>query len=390
MKHILLLCLSFSLALSSSAQGIDFFKGEWSAALEQARAQDKLIFVDAYAVWCGPCKRMSSDVFPDEQVGAFYNRNFISLKIDMEAPENAEFRAKYPVAAFPTLFYINAEGEVVQSVKGAMDATKFINTGKAALALAEPSDDYAAAYEEGNREPELVYKYVRSLIRNNESHLRVSNDYLRSQTDLKSAENLSFILLAATEADSRIFEMMIEHKDEIIQLNSEDLFYSQVYAACEATAQKAIEYSSPELLEDACDKMDKHHPVQSDKFRYQHQMNYAVAHRDAKTYADAARSYAKDVIAGDATLLNDFALQLANAFDNDKRVLDVAKYAITESIKVNSDTFRPYYSLAIIEKKMGNNKGAKAAALKARVLAEEGAPNAVKMINGFLEGLEEG
>lgn len=63
-----------------SAQGIDFFKGEWEAALEQARNQDKLIFVDAYATWCGPCKRMAADVFPDPQVGAFYNRNLFLLK----------------------------------------------------------------------------------------------------------------------------------------------------------------------------------------------------------------------------------------------------------------------------------------------------------------------
>lgn len=388
MKNILTLCLTLCLASSLSAQGIDFFKGEWTAALEQARAQDKLIFVDAYAVWCGPCKKMANNVFPDEQVGAYYNRNFISVKMDMEDPENEAFRREYPVSAFPTLFYINADGEVVQSVKGAMDAEKFINTGKAALALAEPSDDYAAAYEEGDRDPELVYKYVRSLIRNNESHLKVSNDFLRTQTDLNTPDNLAFILLAATEADSRIFNMMTDRKAAIVSLHSEDLYYSQVFAACEATAKKAIEYSSLELLEEAGDKMETFHPEKSDKFRYQSQMAYAKAHRDAKVYARSARSYAKEIISDDATKLNDFALQVANTFDTDKGVLEAAKYAATASLKLNSDTFRPYYTLATIERKLGNTKGARAAALKAKVLAEEGTPGAVKMLNGFLEALD--
>ena len=67
MKNNLLLLLALCLSLQlATAQGIDFFKGDWEAALAQAQSQDKLIFVDAYATWCGPCKRMAAEVFPDE------------------------------------------------------------------------------------------------------------------------------------------------------------------------------------------------------------------------------------------------------------------------------------------------------------------------------------
>jgi thiol-disulfide isomerase/thioredoxin len=374
--------------MAMSAQGIDFFKGEWEAALEQARNQDKLIFVDAYATWCGPCKRMAADVFPDPQVGAFYNRNFISLKIDMEAPENATFRARYPVAAFPTLYYISPDGEVVQSVKGAQSVDQFISTGEKALALSEPTGDYAEQYADGDRSPQLVYKYVRSLIRNGESHLKVANDYLRSQEDLNNPENLQFIMLAATEADSRIFTMMTEYKKEIIANNSEDLYYSQVFSACQATAKKSIEYSSVDLLEESWEKIEQYYPEKAGKFKYDTEMAYALAHRDSKTYAKSARGYVKDIIPGDATKLNEFALIIVNEFDGDKAVLEVAQYAATEAIKYNSETFRHYYTLAIVENKMGNTKQALAAAQKALVLAETEAPNAVRMLTGFIETLE--
>lgn len=389
MKNNVLLLIALSLCASVvSAQGIDFFKGDWEAALAQAQSQDKLIFVDAYATWCGPCKRMAADVFPDEQVGAFYNRNFVSLKLDMEAPENADFRAKYPVAAFPTLYYISPDGEVVQSVKGAQSVTQFISTGQKALALSEPTGDYAEQYDDGNREPELVYKYVRSLIRNGESHLRVANDFLREQSDLSTPDNLQFIMLAATEADSRIFTLMTERKAEIITANSEDLYYSQVYAACQMTAEKSIEYSSIELLEEACEKIEEHYAEKADEFRYISEMAYAKAHRDGKMYARAARSYAKEIIAEDATKLNEFALRTSNDFENDKNVLSVSQYAATEAIKYNSDTFRHYYTLAIVENKLGNTKQALAAARKALVLAEESTPNAVRMLNSFIDTLE--
>ncbi|MEO0724139.1 MAG: thioredoxin domain-containing protein [Bacteroidota bacterium] len=389
MKNNLLLLLALCLSLQlATAQGIDFFKGDWEAALAQAQSQDKLIFVDAYATWCGPCKRMAAEVFPDEKVGAFYNRNFVSLKIDMEAPENAEFAAKYPVAAFPTLYYMDAEGEVIQSVKGAQKSDQFIRTGANALAQSEPSGDYAAEYEDGNRDPELVYKYVRSLIRNDEPHLRVANDFLRAQDDLNTPDNLQFIMLAATEADSRIFNLMIERKDAIISANSEDLYYSQVYAACQATVEKSVEYSSLELLKEACELMKEHNSEQAEEFQYVSEMSYAEAHRDGKMYAKAARSYAKEVIAEDAAKLNDFALRTSNVFDSDKNVLDVAQYAALEAIKYNSDTFRHYYTLAIVEKKRGNKKEALGAARKALVLAQENSPNAVRMLTAFIDTLE--
>ncbi len=389
MKNTLLLFLALSLSFSlATAQGIDFFKGEWQEALAQAKSQDKLIFVDAYATWCGPCKRMAAEVFPNEKVGAFYNRNFISLKIDMEAPENAEFRSKYPVAAFPTLYYINAEGDVVQNVRGAQAVDQFIRTGEKALALSEPTGDYAEQYADGDRDPELVYKYVRSLIRNDESHLRVANDFLRSQSDLNTPDNLQFIMLAATEADSRIFTLMTDRKDAIIAANSSDLYYSQVYAACQTTAEKSVEYSSPELLEEACEKMEEHYQEKAEEFRYVSEMGYAKGHRDGKMYAKAARAYAKEIIAEDASKLNDFALRISNDFENDKNALSVAQYAATEAIKNNSDTFRHYYTLAIVERKLGNNKQALAAAQKALAIAESDTPSAIRMLTAFIDSLE--
>ncbi|MEZ4988161.1 MAG: thioredoxin family protein [Saprospiraceae bacterium] len=319
-KPLVVLSLFLAVSFTAAAQGIDFFKGTWEEALEQARTQDKLIFVDAYATWCGPCKMMASKVFPEEKAGAFFNRHFISLKIDMEAPENETFRSKYPVSAFPTLFFINAEGTVVHSVKGAQDVDKLIGVGEKALALSEPTGDYAEQYAAGNREPELVYKYVRAMIRNGESHLKVANDYLRSQQDLNSEQNLQFLLLAATEADSRLFDMMAERKEAIVRLTSEESYYSAVLSACKATAKKAIEFSSLDLLKEAQEKLARFYAEKASSFQYTSTMEYASAHRDAAMYASAAKAYAKDIIKGDAAQLNTLATDIAQVLAKRKHL----------------------------------------------------------------------
>jgi thiol:disulfide interchange protein len=118
----------------SDGKGINFFQGTWNEALAAAKKEKKLIFVDAYAVWCGPCKYMSNNVFPDAAVGEYFNKYFISYKFDMEKGEGPEFSDKYKVTAYPTLLFINATGEVVYREMGARDANGFIKLGESALA----------------------------------------------------------------------------------------------------------------------------------------------------------------------------------------------------------------------------------------------------------------
>ena len=88
MKIILsIFVLSFSNLFAYSIEeekGIQFFKGTWNELLAEAKKQNKPIFMDVYTTWCRPCKVLDKDVFPNEKVGGFYNKNFINYKIDAE------------------------------------------------------------------------------------------------------------------------------------------------------------------------------------------------------------------------------------------------------------------------------------------------------------------
>lgn len=112
--------------------GITFFKGTFQQAMDEAKKQNKPLFVDFYAVWCGPCKRMAKLVFTQDSVGQYFNEKFINLQLDAEKTENVAIAKQYKVDAFPTLAFIGNDGKALSINVGAMSARDFLEAAKIA------------------------------------------------------------------------------------------------------------------------------------------------------------------------------------------------------------------------------------------------------------------
>lgn len=111
-------------------EGIQFTEASWKDILKKAKAEKKVIFLDAYASWCGPCKMLQKNVFTKKDVGDFYNSKFINVKIDMEKGEGPALAQVYPLEAYPTLMYIDGNGRVLKKVLGLQTPEALIAIGK--------------------------------------------------------------------------------------------------------------------------------------------------------------------------------------------------------------------------------------------------------------------
>ena len=133
-KIVLLFLIVFSASLYAQEAGVRFSKDSLlSDALARSKKEGKLVFIDCYTSWCGPCKYLAKEIFPQKEVGDFYNSHFINLSFDMEKGEGIKIRKKYAVQAYPTLLFLNAEGETVHVGIGAGDANMLVELGKTAL-----------------------------------------------------------------------------------------------------------------------------------------------------------------------------------------------------------------------------------------------------------------
>ena len=131
MKIIQLTLILLLLVAISKGQGIQFELGDsWDQIKEKAKRENKLIFVDCYATWCGPCKQMDKEVYPSQKVGDYFNKRFISVKLQMDrtSGDASEIKDRYAMAdtlkkkmqieGYPTFLFLTADGQLLHKGLG--------------------------------------------------------------------------------------------------------------------------------------------------------------------------------------------------------------------------------------------------------------------------------
>jgi thioredoxin-related protein len=139
--------------------GIKFVNNKsWAQVKAQAKSEMKYIFVDCFATWCGPCKAMDKDVYPDKRLGQLFKDKYIAVKIQMDETknDNSFVRAwrgdarnlvtQYKVAAYPTFLFFNPQGDLVMKDQGYKGPDSLFAIASAALqaglSYEDPFEEY--------------------------------------------------------------------------------------------------------------------------------------------------------------------------------------------------------------------------------------------------------
>ncbi len=207
-KIILFIIVLVVVTVSAVAQNrnINFEQTkEWKKIVKKAKKEKKLIFVDCYTSWCGPCKMLARDVFTKDEVADFFNAHFVNAKFDMEKDtDGIMLKKQFDVKFFPTLVFVDPEsGEILHRLVGAGRPEWLITGGKLAL---DPNNNLRSLmkrYESGEREPELIRDYADALFSaySRDEAVRVACEYLDPLPldSLMSAENWALIKRVVTD-----------------------------------------------------------------------------------------------------------------------------------------------------------------------------------------------
>lgn len=158
----LLLTCVLPLGVSAQVSGIRFEQSGWKQVVKKAKKAKKLIFIDCYTSWCGPCKNLANKVFPNDTVGTFFNDHFVNVKYDMEKDSSGVMlKKKYKIAAFPTLLFIDPKTEeLVHKVVGFCDVKLMVEEGEQAINEQENLRALRRRFAAGDRDIAFLKGYM--------------------------------------------------------------------------------------------------------------------------------------------------------------------------------------------------------------------------------------
>ncbi len=161
MKKGILTVLAWSLpflllAQTSTSQGINWTTGlSWEQIKQKAKQENKHIFLDCFTTWCGPCKMMDKEVYVNDTVGEFFNKNCLSVKVQMDRTKKDDdyvkgwysdvdsLNARYRIEGYPTFIFFSPTGKVVDMQLGFKKASEFLAYAAKAI---EPGKVYMSPY----------------------------------------------------------------------------------------------------------------------------------------------------------------------------------------------------------------------------------------------------
>jgi thiol-disulfide isomerase/thioredoxin len=225
---------------------------EWVSAIEDARESDKLIFLDIYATWCGPCKYLDKNVYTNLALGEFYNANYINLKMDGETPFGSSLARKYQLSAYPTMFYINAEEEIITRIVGVREADPLSEIGRVISQNHSRFQYFDENFSSGNLTVDELKEYQRLLaaMEQSEKAEEVAAKIIPSlgKQEILSEEYKDLVINSASDMDSEVFKLVHENREIIDSLwtsQEKDRFYAGVY---NTTLFRAIDKRDEKLL----------------------------------------------------------------------------------------------------------------------------------------------
>ena len=161
MKKISLSFLFTFISVCLFAQNGVKWEPDVNRALEKAKAEGKLLFVEAYLPTCPACQAVDP-VFQNGAVAEAFNADFVNFKMDvtkLDGPRKFLDERGIRLPSFPQFLFFNGKGEIVHQGEVSPNPESLINVANDAKAPENWSSNYQKRFESGERDLGFLVKY---------------------------------------------------------------------------------------------------------------------------------------------------------------------------------------------------------------------------------------
>jgi len=220
--------ISIFCAIAVSAQeSITFQELPFKDIIAKAKKEKKLVFIDAYASWCGPCKMMEKNIFTQKSVSDYYNTNFINARFDMEKGEGRDIASKFGVRSYPTYLFLNGEGELVSRNTGYMEESLFVAMAQDINSPGNKKGSLKDRFAGGEKDPEFLINIMKLNANSDyEFAKKASERYFQNKkkTEELTKDEIGFLLYFVKSSEDINYPVFASRKAEIIKFLPEETY----------------------------------------------------------------------------------------------------------------------------------------------------------------------
>ena len=380
MKNIISGFFIFISILSFAQDEIQFQDIPFKDLIAKAKKENKLVFIDAYAAWCGPCKMMEKNVFTKKSVGDFYNKNFVNARIDMEKGEGREVAQKFGVRSYPTYLFLNGDGELVSQNYGYMEEGIFLAMAQDINSPNNKKGSLKERFANGEKDRDFLINIMK-LNSNSDFEFakKASERYFenRKKTDEFTKEDVGYLLYFLKSTEDSNYKTFVEQKTEItkyLPVENYNEFKNQLVLA--KVVQESVDEKNKKINDEYFLKTAEPLVGKEAAMTKLHQTKLAYYEQNANfpEYERAALSYYKDADAFEPNELLKAAWIFSDNIQTKSSLKKAAEWA--EKSVMRSETSENTYILAKIYFSLGNKDLAKNFAELSKNIAEKSGKDA--------------
>lgn len=220
MKKIISGLFLFITLIAFGQEAIEFQNLPFKDLIAKAKKENKILFIDAYTSWCGPCKMMEKNVFTKKSVGDYFNSSFINARFDMEKGEGREIAAKFGVRSYPTYLFLNGDGELVSQNFGYMEESLFLSMAQDVNSPNNKKGSLRERFAQGEKDPEFLINIMRlNSTTDFDFAKKASERYFenKKQDEALSKDDIGFLLFFLKSTEDPNYKVFVARKADIIQ-----------------------------------------------------------------------------------------------------------------------------------------------------------------------------
>lgn len=354
----LLVSFLFLFKVNAYGQPVHFDENsDLESHLTVSKNSGKLIFIDMYTDWCGPCKRMDAEVFSQEKLGKRMNAEFINVKINAEKGAGISIAKKYYVTSYPTYLFLDHEGTLMHKATGFMEQDKLgkhLTRAQESLTSKDNLKNLTQKFESNRKNSTLFYQYLKKRTLLGLDNADLMDEYV-SLIGTQEAAKLPNLQLIADNASfnarslklGKALDVLISHSFAYDSLEKSEDLETYVQMAQLNSLNRAIENRDEALLEKVISynkylDLTVFDEEQDDAIR----LRYFYATKNPEQYKKIARIFLEDKL---LKLSQDSLLKLDGLIYESvkKRMEDRSKEPLNPEQKKHLLTYRHTQTIAV-------------------------------------------